>query len=111
MDYLLIVQVFIRIPSTDQDLIPFTYEFVDAISEPVEHDGTAHIEYVPTQVLGEFFAQSFTYAKRHKLDGTMFPSALLPKAQNLVLFPVWGTDNPEWAKLAQLVGSQQAVAP
>lgn len=96
----------------DHDLIQFIYDFVDAISEPVEHDGSEHIEYVPTQVISEFFAQSFTYARGRRLDGIVFPSALLQNAQNLVLFPVWGyPQEPEWSTLAQLVGSQQVMAP
>lgn len=116
--YVLDLTKWLRAPSIfsvgwgDHDLIKFIYEFVDAISEPVEHDGTEHVEYVPTQVLSEFFAQSFTYAKGRTLDGILFPSALLPNAQNLVLFPVWSySDKPDWSMLAQLVGSQQVVAP
>ena len=94
----------------DHDLIQFIYEFVDEISQPVTHDGSEHIEYVPTQVISEFFAQAFTYAKGRKLDGIIFPSALAHGAQNLVLFPVWDyRDEPAWADLATLLDSHQLL--
>lgn len=95
----------------DHDLTQFIYDFVHAISQPVTHDGSEHIEYVPTQVLSEFFAQAFTYAKGRALDGIMFPSALVQGAPNLVLFPVWGyKEEPEWPTLVNLMGSHQVTS-
>lgn len=97
---------------SEHDLVHFIYSFVDEISKPVEHDGSEHIEYVPTQVISEFFAQSFKYANGRRLDGIIFPSALVHGAKNLVLFPVWSyKEEPEWGQLITLVGSQQVLPP
>lgn len=94
----------------DHDLIQFLYDFVDEISQPVTQDGSEHIEYVPTQVICEFFAQSFTYAKGRTIEGIIFPSALVHGAQNLVLFPVWGyKEEPEWTQLVSLGESHQVT--
>lgn len=38
----------------------FLREFVKSITLPVVHDGREHIEYVPTQVLTEYFRQQVT---------------------------------------------------
>ncbi len=97
----------------DHGLTQFIHDFVDEISQPVTHDGTEHTEYVPTQVISEFFAQAFKYAKGRRVDGILFPSSLVAGAQNLVLFPRWGIgSNPDWAQLVLLTGSEQlTVAP
>jgi RES domain-containing protein len=90
----------------------FLFMFTEEISKPVAHDGTEHIEYVPTQVLCEYFAQAFTYAKGRTLGGIVFPSAVHKGSSNLVLFPRWGYgEEPEWKGVIKLVGSRQLSAP
>ncbi len=114
--YVLDLTRLLRAPSVftgrwaDHDLVQFIYAFVHAISQPVNHDGSEHIEYVPTQVISEFFAQAFRYAKGRSLDGIIFPSAPVQGAKNLVLFPIWGyKEEPDWPKLVSLVGSHQVA--
>lgn len=46
-----------------------------------------HIDYVPTQVISEFFAQIFTFGKDKKVDGLIYPSSVHTCGRNLVLFP------------------------
>jgi hypothetical protein len=45
------------------DLAAFIYDFVQEVSQPIDRDGGEHIDYLPTQVVSEFFAQSFTFGK------------------------------------------------
>lgn len=64
----------------------FLSRFVIEISKPVRKDGREHIEYVPSQVVSEYFALSFQ-ANGQPLDGIAYPSAVRPGGRNLVLFP------------------------
>lgn len=69
------------------ELLQFLYKFTDEISKPVAHDGSEHIDYVPTQVISEFFSQIFTFGKGKKVDGLIYPSSVHACGRNLVLFP------------------------
>lgn len=71
----------------EHDMVQFLYKFRDEISKPVAHDGSEHIEYVPTQVVSEYFAQAFKHAKNKRVDGLIYPSAVAQGGKNLVLFP------------------------
>lgn len=70
-----------------REVILFLDRFVSAISQPTIKDGREHIDYVPSQVVSEFFAQVFSLEDRVPLDGIVYPSALLPGGRNIVLFP------------------------
>ena len=65
----------------------FLEEFVKAITLPVSRDGREHIDYVPSQVVSEFFTQVFRTKEGHKIDGMIYPSAVVPDGKNVVLFP------------------------
>lgn len=68
-------------------MVQFLYKFTDEISKPLAHDGSEHIEYVPTQVVSEYFAQAFKHAKNKRIDGLIYPSAVAQRGKNLALFP------------------------
>jgi RES domain-containing protein len=68
--------------------LTFLRGFVEDISQPVQKDGREHIDYVPTQVLCEWFAQVYrSDDKAMRLDGIQYPSAVMPGGKNIVLFP------------------------
>lgn len=69
------------------ELVQFLWRFVDEISKPISHDGYEHIEYLPTQVVSEYFSQAFQYAKGKHVDGLIYSSAAQPDGKNLVIFP------------------------
>lgn len=71
----------------EHDLVQFLYAFVGEIAKPVAHDGREHIEYVPTQVVSEYFSQAFQYGDRKRVDGLIYPSAVSEGGKNLVVFP------------------------
>ncbi len=71
----------------EYELVMFLFNFADEIAKPVVHDGSEHIEYVPTQVVSEYFSQSFRIAPRKRVDGLIYQSAVMPSGKNLVLFP------------------------
>lgn len=76
-----------RLPNYEQLL--FLHSFVDEIAQPIRKDGGEHIDYVPSQVVSEWFAHACSYDEHESpgLDGLMYPSAVRPGGRNLVLFP------------------------
>ncbi|MEX7642517.1 HEPN-associated N-terminal domain-containing protein [Stenotrophomonas maltophilia] len=65
----------------------FLRGFVRAITRPIEKDGREHIDYVPSQIVCEYLAQSFTPEDGKAIDGIIFPSAAHGGGKNLVIFP------------------------
>ena len=73
-----------------REAILFLNEFVHAISKPMPMDGREHVDYVPSQVVSEFFAQEFLRVETDRIDGMVYPSAIVPGGQNVVIFPPIG---------------------
>lgn len=65
----------------------FIAHFIESISRPVRKDGNEHVDYVPSQVVSEFFAKAFRDAPQGEIHGMVYPSAIQPGGRNLVLFP------------------------
>jgi len=66
----------------------FIDEFVNEITKPVvKDDNREHIEYVPSQVVSEYFALIFHLDEGKRLDGIKYPSSVRSGSYNLVLFP------------------------
>jgi len=63
----------------------FLNEFVEDISRPIKKDGREHIEYVPTQVVTEYFRHIYRHTDDQKIMGIIFPSAVGPGV-SVVLF-------------------------
>jgi RES domain-containing protein len=66
--------------------ITFLKRFVRDLRMPVEKDGREHIEYVPTQVVTEYFRHVYRDKNGRSLDGILYPSAKKPGGTNCVLF-------------------------
>ncbi|ADG07607.1 HEPN-associated N-terminal domain-containing protein [Kyrpidia tusciae] len=66
--------------------IIFLNNFVRDISKPVEKDGKEHLEYVPTQVVAEYFRYAFRLPGGERLDGILYPSTRRPGGKHCVLF-------------------------
>jgi hypothetical protein len=64
----------------------FLRSFVSEVSVPVTRGRTEHIEYVPTQVVTEYFRSVFTPGDGETIDGLMYPSVQRPGGVNVVLF-------------------------
>lgn len=76
-----------------RDKVIFMHEFKKEISREVERDGRDHIEYVPTQVVTEFFRTSVKLAPDDTVMGILYPSVKNPDGINAVLFAT--ADNVE----------------
>jgi hypothetical protein len=66
--------------------ILFLKGFIKDITKPISKDGKEHIDYVPTQIVSELFANQVK-ADDVAIDGIRFPSSINEGGVNWVLFP------------------------
>lgn len=64
----------------------FLHAFASDIANPIARDGREHIEYVPTQVVTEYFRRVFRTADGQHLDGIIYSSARNQTGRAFVLF-------------------------
>jgi len=55
--------------------ILFLRDFVSDLSRPIVKDGREHIEYIPTQVVTEYFRRCFRDSEGDTLDGLLYQSS------------------------------------
>lgn len=77
----------------------FLRDFVSDISQPIKRDGKEHIEYVPTQIVTEYFR--YIFDEKIKIDGLIYPSAKIKNSKCCVLF----FDNKQSLKELKLIPS------
>ena len=71
----------------ERDLIIFLKYFIKEISKPVQKNNLEHLDYIPSQVVCEYFAKVFKTDENAPIDGLAYPSAIRPGGVNIVLFP------------------------
>jgi hypothetical protein len=64
----------------------FLRHFLEQIKKPFKRDDRIHIDYVPTQVVTEWFRARFEPKGGGRVDGILYGSARSPDGVNLVLF-------------------------
>ena len=64
----------------------FLYGFIADITQPIERDGREHIEYVPSQIVTEYFRTGFSLPTGERLDGVLYPSARKKYGKCVALF-------------------------
>ncbi|MFZ2656608.1 MAG: HEPN-associated N-terminal domain-containing protein [Victivallales bacterium] len=70
-----------------RETIKFINAFVIDFSKPIFKDGREHVDYVPTQVVTEFFRYVFKY-EGESIQGICYPSSKNPGHKSYVFF--WG---------------------
>lgn len=65
--------------------IAFMHAFTRDLTKPVLKDGAEHIDYVPSQIVTEYFRYRFVWNER-ALDGILYPSAARIGGTSAVLF-------------------------
>lgn len=82
-----------RIPSRfsessryERGAIRFLHDFVSDLSKPVKRDGREHIEYVPTQIVTEYFRHAFNPGSNREMRGLYYPSSRVKMGIACVLF-------------------------
>lgn len=56
-------------------LIDFLHDFVQDFSKPISRDGGEHVEYVPTQILTEYFKYALPKLVKMPIDGIIYTSS------------------------------------
>ncbi len=64
----------------------FLHAFARDLVQPIAHDGREHIEYVPTQIVTEYFRRVFRTADGGPIDGLIYRSSRNDGGRALVLF-------------------------
>ena len=71
--------------------ISFLYGFVTDLCCPIDRDGRDHIEYVPTQIVTEYFRHVFPSRYGVEVSGLIYESARNRRGENCALF--FGSDH------------------
>jgi hypothetical protein len=69
----------------DRDVLGFLHSFVTSIATKVERGNREHVDYVPPQVVTEWFRTVFLYNEL-PIDGICYPSTQRPGGCSFVLF-------------------------
>lgn len=85
------------------DAYRFLEYFIDTITLPVVKDGREHIDYVPSQIVCEYFAYAHTMSGKSavwpQLHGMQYPSTVRDGGKNIVLFPSAAESYGDFGKL------------
>lgn len=66
--------------------IIFLKNFINDLSKDIERDGSEHIEYVPTQIVTEYFRFAYEEFTFNHIDGIIYPSSKSEGRNSCVLF-------------------------
>ncbi len=69
-----------------RDPIAFLHSFEEDLTRPVERDGRAHVEYVPTQIVTEFVRHRLKTPGGSMIDGIRYRSSRAKASAAVVLF-------------------------
>ncbi len=87
-----------------REVLLFLRRFIHAITQPVLRDGRQHIDYVPSQIVSEYFSQVHRFDGQC-LAGIVYPSAVRDGGKNVVLFPP-DSLRSVWSDLVELRSTQ-----
>lgn len=77
-----------------REVLRFMQQFVEEMGKPVARDGHEHVDYVPTQIVTEYFRRQFG---PDRIDGLLYPSVQDPGGVACVLF----VENAQCGDLAE----------
>lgn len=64
----------------------FLIDFVSDFTKPIAREDRAHIDYVPTQIVTEYFRHVFVQENGSSIDGVIYPSAKNKDQKAIVIF-------------------------
>lgn len=67
-------------------IVSFLEEFLVDFAKPIARDGREHTEYVPTQIITEYFRYEFNKRNQISIDGIVYPSSKHHGQEACVLF-------------------------
>lgn len=99
---------------TDRLALSFLVHFAYDIMTPIARDQRAHVDYLPSQVVTEFF-RDFEF-EEGRLDGIAYGSTVYPTGWNVALFadkvdlgleePEWGSPPTPWLSFVRTVRAE-----
>jgi len=84
----------------ERHCIYFLYQLKRDLVKPVSKDGMEHIDYIPTQVISEYFRYRYKDVDGKGIDGFIYPSVKNEGGINIVLFD---SDNESLQKKFDLI--------
>lgn len=81
-----IPDIFEENPPLYRQKVQFLKDFINDFTKPIERTDKAHIDYVPTQIVTEFFRLVFMFDDNTRPDGIIYPSSKIKNAKALVIF-------------------------
>jgi len=70
----------------DRDSLSFLNDFIEDFCKPIERADKAHIDYVPTQIVTEYFRHVLLLEEGKQIDGVIYPSSKDDKKKCIVIF-------------------------
>ncbi len=70
----------------NRDYMRFLFDFMSDFTKPIERNDKAHVDYVPTQVVTEYFRHIFRNENKNKVDGVIYPSSKNEGEKAIVIF-------------------------
>jgi hypothetical protein len=64
----------------------FLFDFINDFTKPIERADSAHIDYVPTQIVTEYFRHILSKDNSIKIDGVIYPSSKNRGYKAVVIF-------------------------
>jgi len=94
----------------EREQLLFLQRFAKAIARPVRKDGREHVEYVPSQVVSEYFSRVFLSDDGQPINGLIYPSAVCPGGKNVVIFPSREGFKPRFSAVSFINGQNVGLA-
>jgi RES domain-containing protein len=94
----------------EREQLLFLQQFTKTISKPVRKDGREHVEYVPSQVVSEYFSRVFLSDDGQPINGLIYPSAVCPGGKNVVIFPSREGFKPRFSAVSFINGQNVGLA-
>ncbi|KGK03157.1 MULTISPECIES: HEPN-associated N-terminal domain-containing protein [unclassified Pseudoalteromonas] len=82
--------------------LSFLHSLVKELTLPVSKDGMEHVEYVPTQIISEYFRHRFKTPEQTSVLGLRYPSVKNESGINIAIF---NSDNDSLAHFFKLVST------
>ena len=81
-----IIPSMFSLPRSQREGLIFLQRFLEDVRMPVRHDGRERIDYVPTQIVTEYFRHGTTLDDLQGLEGIVYPSVQQPGGRSIVIF-------------------------
>jgi hypothetical protein len=100
----------------NRSYIRFLIDFVSDFTKPIQREDRAHIDYVPTQIITEYFRHLFKHNSNGIVDGVIYPSSKNEGKKAIVIFAnsdqcVEKTDSLDSNSLLSLIGTETHALP